>query len=595
MIEIPEPPLSRADCTKLAAEIVRSPPRDWTRLRLAVIGSSTTEFLNSFLIVEAARFEILLDIWNGPYGQIEQQCVDPGSELYRNRRDVVLILPELEELSPDLAWRYLALSSDELERQVRDTAERLRSVVEAVRLQGNPKILIGNLPAPPWKAAGLADAMVENSLEVILRSVNDRIAQFCRIVSGAAIFDVHGLGCETGWKNWRDSRMAALARAPYSSEAMSAIARLAARHFRSWSGVPKKCLVLDMDDTLWGGVLGELGRDGIHLGPDYPGNVFVDFQRRLLALSDRGVLLAAASKNNAANVEVVLSTHPACLLKREHFSAFEVHWEDKATSLRRIADALNIGLDSIVFFDDNPVEREWVKAQLPAVTVIEVPKSPLLYGETLEQSLVFDHFTLTDEDKIRVNFYQQEEARSLVRAGATSLESFIRSLEMVVTLGNFEEAQLPRIVQLLAKTNQFNLTTRRHDEAQLARMLQEGALGMLARVSDRFGDSGLVGLAIAVPDTVDDWVVDTFLMSCRVIGRGVETALLAGLERQVRQCGGRTLHGVFHPTAKNQPAADFYPRHGYQGSSDPGRWYLSLDERRPMPETFAVAGLNFEP
>lgn len=595
MIESPLSPLGRADCAKLAAEILRSRPPDWPCLRLAILGSSTTEFLNSFLIVEAARFGVLLEIWNGPYGQIEQQCVDPASDLYRNKPDAVLILPELEGLSPDLAWRYLSLSNHEVERLVRDAADRLKSVVEEIRQKGDPRILLGNLPAPPWKAAGLADPMLENSLEGILGALNGRIARLCRDGSGLVLFDIHGLGCETGWKNWRDHRMAALARAPCSSEALAAIARLAARHFRSWSGAPKKCLVLDMDDTLWGGVLGELGLDGIHLGPDYPGNVFVDFQRRLLALRDRGVLLAVASKNNAADVEAVLSTHPSCLLKREHFSAFEVHWEDKATSLRRIANSLNLGMDSLVFFDDNPVEREWVKSQVPAVAVIDVPKSPLLYWDAIERSLVFDHFTLTDEDRSRARLYQQEEARSLARAEATSLESFIRSLKMVVTLGRFEEAQLPRIVQLLAKTNQFNLTTRRHDEAQLARMLQAGAIGLWARVSDRFGDSGLVALAIAVPETGDDWVVDTFLMSCRVIGRGVETALLAGLEGQVRQCGGRALHGVYLPTARNQPAADFYPRHGYQDSVDPSRWHLCLDEPRPMPETFAVVGLTIDP
>lgn len=594
MIEIPDKPLSRADYTRLATEIQREVPPEFQRLKLALLGSNTTEFLNPCLVVEAARHRIALEIWNGPYGQIEQQALDPASGLFQTAPDAVLILPELEDLAPDLAWRNLALSSDEQKSLAGRCVERMQAVMEAIRARSTMRILFGNLAPPAWNSAGPAGAMLESSPANLLNHLNQELARLCRATTGACVFDVHSLGCETGWSQWRDARMALLARAPHSGAALTALARLAARHFRSWFNPPKKCLVLDMDNTLWGGVLGESGLEGIQLGPDYPGNAFLDFQRRVLALRDRGILLAAASKNNAADVEQVLASHPSCLLKRGHFSAFEVHWEDKATSLRRIAKTLNIGLDALVFFDDNPVEREWVRGQLPMVSVIEAPKNPMSYGEALENSLAFDTFTLTEEDRNRAGLYQQEEARGRMQAEASSLEDFIRSLEMVVTLGHFDEAHLPRIVQLLGKTNQFNLTTRRHDQAHLAQMLETGAVGLWAKVKDRFGDSGLVALAIATPQSGDAWTVDSFLMSCRVIGRGVETALLAALERQVRQRGGRELHGLHIPTTKNQPAADFYPRHGYQEAGEPGRWHLCLDEARPLPESFALAGLTFD-
>lgn len=594
MIEIPDKPLNRADYARLAAEILREVPPEFQRLKLALLGSHTTEFLNPCLVVEAARHHIALEIWNGPYGQIEQQALDPTSGLFQAAPDAVLILPELEDLAPDLAWRHLALSSDEQQSLAGRWAGRMQAVMEAIRTRSNMRILLGNLPPPAWNSVGPAGAMLESSPADLLNHLNQNLTQLCRTTPGACVFDVHSLSCEIGWSQWRDARMALLARAPHTGAALTALARLAGRHFRSWYTPPKKCLVLDMDNTLWGGVLGESGLEGIQLGPDYPGNAFVDFQRRILALRDRGILLAAASKNNAADVEQVLTAHPSCLLKREHFSAFEVHWEDKATSLRNIAKTLNIGLDSLVFFDDNPVEREWVSGQLPMVTVIDAPKNPMSYGAALENSLAFDTFTLTEEDRNRAGLYQQEAARSQMQAEASSLEDFIRSLEMEVTLGHFDEAHLPRIVQLLGKTNQFNLTTHRHDQAHLAQMLEGGAVGLWAKVKDRFGDSGLVALAIATPESGDTWMVDSFLMSCRVIGRGVETALLAALERHVRQKGGRKLYGQHIPTPKNQPAADFYPRHGYQETGQPGLWYLCLDEARPLPECFTLAGLPLD-
>lgn len=595
MIRIPDTPLNRADYTRLAAAIQAEPAADWRDLKLALLGSNTTEFLNPCLIVEAARRGISLQVWNAPFGQLELQALDAGAELYQTGADAVLILPELESMSPELAWRHLACSDATCDRLQDDLIERLRSILESIRARSSMKVWIGNLTPPAWLAAGIADPMLDKPLTAIVQAVNQRIAGLCRAIPDATVFDVWGTACSVGWSQWRDARMALLAKAPLSGAALAALAKLAGRHLRAWTTPPKKCLVLDFDNTLWGGVLGECGISGLQLGPDYPGNAFLDFQRRVLALRDRGILLAAASKNNAADVEQALSEHPACLLKREHFSAFEVHWEDKATSLRRIATQLNLSLDSLVFFDDNPVEREWVRAQLPEVTVIDAPKSALQYGQALEDSLAFDAVRFTEEDRRRAELYRQESARSELLAESGSLDGFLRSLQMQVEVGPFDDASLPRIVQLLAKTNQFNLTTRRHDHARLTELLETGAIGVWARVRDRFGDNGLVAAALAVEQPDGGWTIDSFLMSCRVIGRNVETALLAVLERLVHERGGRALTGLYFPTSKNQPAADFYSRHGYQQGASEGHWHLRLDELRPLPETFALTGTILVP
>lgn len=592
MIQIPDKKLSRADYARLASEVSSQTLGGLNAQRLAVLGSTTTEFFNPFLIVEAARFGISLEIWNGPYGHLEQQVLNPDSDLFQFNADVLLLLPDLEYLSPTLAWSYLSLAEEECDALEEEIVDRLSRVLEAVQVQRGMRILLGNLAPPAWWAAGRIEPMLENSLCSVVQSINAKLAKLCRTVPGACIFDLHGLSCEIGWRNWRDERMALLARAPSSSDAMIGIANLVARHLRSWSVPTKKCLVLDLDNTIWGGVVGEVGLEGIELGAEYPGNAFMDFQRRVLALRDRGILLAAASKNNVADVEEVFSSHSSCLIKREDFSAFEVHWEDKATSLRRISETLNIGLESIVFFDDNPRERSWVRKQLPMVTTIEVPANPMLYGNALEESLSFDAFTLTEEDRKRGGFYQVEKERRELLGKTTSLDEYIRSLEMVVTLGNFDDRNLPRIAQLVGKTNQFNLTTRRHDEGRLREMLKFGAIGIWARVEDRFGDNGLVGVGLAVPERDHVWRIDLFLMSCRVIGRSVETVLLAGLERLVHRRGGREIQGEFLATKKNLPAADLFQRHGYRFLEDSKYWYLPLDELRPLPDSFKIVDLT---
>lgn len=374
---------------------------------------------------------------------------------------------------------------------------------------------------------------------------------------------------------------------------MSKVAKASARRLHAWFSTPSKCLVLDMDNTLWGGVLGEAGIDGIALGPDYPGNVFVDFQKRILALRDTGILLAAASKNNAADVEDVLTNHPSCLLKREHFSAFEVHWEDKATSLRRIATSLNIGLDSLVFFDDNPAERAWVKEQLPEVTVLDVSTNILSYSSTLADCGCFDLTSLTTEDLSRSQLYAEDLQRRELQTHTGSLEDFLRGLDMTLTFGQADEQTLPRIVQLLGKTNQFNLTTRRHNAADLKAMLHAGGIILWAKLRDRFGDNGLIAVGIVLPEDAATWRLDSFLMSCRVIGRGVETALLAALVQSAKNRGAQSLIGEFIATQKNQVIADFLPNNGFTMESGVNaRYQKMLNEDFYSPSYFKVEFIN---
>lgn len=583
--------LTRADYLRLAKELAAQEPGESTK-RVAVLASFTTDFFKPCLMVEAARKNQRLEVWLAPYGQIEQQALDPQSSLHEQKPDVILILPQLDQLAPELSFRFLAHTPAELEKFRDQLSVRLSEVLRGLRSGSKAKILMGNFTPPLWNAAGLAESSLEKSQARFVQDLNGQLTKICSTFPDVLILDVHRAATEVGLDHWRDERLEFLAKSPWSSEAMSKVAKMAARRLHSWFSTPSKCLVLDMDNTLWGGVLGEAGIDGIALGPDYPGNVFVDFQKRILALRDTGILLAAASKNNAADVEDVLANHSSCLLKREHFSAFEVHWEDKATSLRRIATSLNIGLDSLVFFDDNPAERAWVKEQLPEVTVLDVSTNILSYSSTLADCGCFDLTSLTTEDLSRSQLYAEDLQRRELQTQTGSLEDFLRGLDMTLTFGLADEQSLPRIVQLLGKTNQFNLTTRRHNAAELQAMLNAGGIILWAKLRDRFGDNGLIAVGIVLPEDAVTWRLDSFLMSCRVIGRGVETALLAALAGAAKNRGAESLIGEFIPTSKNQPSAYFLKQHGFTLSEDvESCWQLPLNQVLSIPEHFKHTGL----
>jgi FkbH-like protein len=343
-----------------------------------------------------------------------------------------------------------------------------------------------------------------------------------------------------------------------------------------------KCLAVDLDNTLWGGVIGEEGMTGIKVGPEYPGAAFQAVQRALLDLSKKGILLALCSKNNLEDAMEALDKHPGMLVRSQHFAALRINWTDKAQNLREIAQELNIGIDSLAFLDDNPFEREQVRAALPEVTVINLPQDPLEYAATVRDCPVFERLTLSAEDQQRTAMYAEQRQRAGAEQSFQSKEDFFRFLEQEAELNPVSDLNLARIAQLTQKTNQFNLTTRRYTEAQIAEMAKQPGWNIFSiRVCDRFGDHGLVGVAIA-HDQGEQCEIDTFLLSCRVIGRTVETALLAHMAKSAAERGCKRLQGWFLPTRKNAPARDFYSQHGFEllaQSCDGSLWSLDLTEQ----------------
>ncbi len=577
-----------------ARRLEQAPPPSLRRVRVAIVSTFTAEFLRPYLIVAGAQRGLLVQPVFGPYGQLEQELFNAASGALSSAPDVVLIASRLEDLAPALVDHAVGLDGRDVEGALQQTVARIEALALGLRRVSTAPLFVFNAVEPKLLPLGLASTLHLPSTSAVVEQFNAALAALARRQTGVFVFDVSRVALEVGLENWADPKLQYMARVPYGASGARAIAQRLARYVRATVSPPCKCLVLDLDNVLWGGVLGEDLMAGIKLGADYPGNVFRAFQRQVLALRERGILLAIASKNDEADARQVLERHPDSLLRPEHFAAMQIHWQDKATSLRAIARDLNIGTDALAFFDDNPVERQWVKSQLPEVVVIAVPESPLGYAAALDESGAFDQLQVIEEDARRAAMYGEERQREVVRQRTPGVDEFLHDLGTRLRIGQVGADVLPRVVQLLGKTNQFNLTTRRHGAGELQRLLDDGAVAMWLRAADRFGDHGLVGVAIAVPGPEGAWRIDTLLLSCRVLGRRIEDAFLATLRMAVKSRGGRQLIGEYLPTAKNHIVADFYRDRGFEDLGG-GTWRMPLgaDASAPTPSISVEFAENF--
>jgi FkbH-like protein len=411
----------------------------------------------------------------------------------------------------------------------------------------------------------------QRSMQQFREAVHGLAAESSRLV----VVDWDWHTANDGANKYRDDRLWYLARMRLNASGMAELAALFARHVRAFRGAIKKVVVADLDNTLWGGVVGEVGLSGLKLGQDGIGRAFQDFQRALLAYRKTGVVLALCSKNNPGDAWEVFDKHPDMILKRNHFAAARINWTDKAQNIREIARELNLGLDSFVFLDDNPVERDWVRNNLPEVTVPELPEDPVHRPRFVRDLELFDKLRMTGEDRLRADAYTEQAQRAMLRAESGSLEDFLESLQQVVTIAAIDEGSLGRAAQMCQRTNQFNLTTKRYTIAELELLRQDPHWEIYTvSVRDRYGDNGIVGLAMLSFEG-EVGRIDTLLLSCRVLGRRVEDHLLSFLSQRAVERGALRLHGLYIPTAKNSQVADFYSLRGFIPMAD-GSFALDL-------------------
>jgi FkbH-like protein len=517
--------------------------------RWAVLRSFTVEPVLPILKASAYAGGIALDLHTGEFNAYAQEILDPDSALYRFKPDAVVLAVQTRDVGDGAT----ALS-------------RFAGWVQAFRRHSQAALIVHSLEVPQ-PTGGILDSQQADGEAESIRAINRGLVALAREHRGVYILDYDALVARHGRESWGDERKWLTVRLPISSANLPHLAAEWMRFLHPLTGKLAKCIAVDLDNTLWGGVIGEEGMTGIKLGQEFPGAAYQALQRALADLSKRGILLAIASKNNLPDAMEALGGHPGMVLKPRDFAAMRINWNDKAQSLREIAAELNIGLDTIAFVDDNPVERQQVRERAPEAIVLDLPEDPIRFARTLRDCPWFERLTLSEEDRQRGEYYAAQRERAELEASVASKEDFYRSLEQVAEIAPVVPATLARVAQLTQKTNQFNLTTRRYTEQQIQEMAACPNWRVWSlRVTDRYADNGLVGVAISrVEGEVCE--IDTFLMSCRVIGRTVETALLAKLADDARARGATRLQGWFLPTKKNAPAQDFYRGHGFAESA----------------------------
>jgi FkbH-like protein len=527
--------------------------------RIAVLGSMTTRQLVDLLDLYLQSGRIAAEFYESDYGTIHQEFLDPSSGLYQFRPDFVLIVT---------SWRDLKVrpefndSREDVRRKVDSEVATWNSLWRIAREELQCQVIQSNFATPPWRVMGNLEARHPAGFNRFISLVNHALAEAAP--SGVTIHDVDQLASAAGRWEWGDERFFHQAKLPCSPEHLVDYAHSLAALMLTQLGMGRKCLVLDLDNTLWGGVIGDDGLGGIRLGQGDPeSEAFVAFQRYVKSLGERGVILAVCSKNNDKVAREVFERHPEMVLRIDDISCFIANWDDKATNLARIAEQLNIGLNSLVFFDDNPAERSIVRQLRPEVAVPEVPGDAAYFVQALDRLRYFEALTISAEDLKRTQFYQADSKRQALESSVTDLDSFLQSLDMVAQIEPVVESTLERTVQLINRSNQFNLTTRRYSNADVVNLMANPSwVTRTISLRDRFGDSGLISVLLAKVET-DTLIIDTWLMSCRVLKRGVERLLLNSVVADAMERRLKRVIGEYIPTPKNELVREHYRALGF--------------------------------
>ena len=541
------------------------------RVRVAVLSSYTMDPIKPYLRFLALERNVWVDVFLPGFNQFSQEILNPKGGLYAFQPEVCFLHLFPEDLSP-------AQSGERREPEPEAVLDALRRLALEFRKNSKADLVISNFAA----RGQFPHALRKKESADRFRALQEGLEKITGEIPGVHCLDYESLTSFHGKEQVADERLRHIARMELSERFLPKLAG----HMLGWvfalRGFSRKCIVLDLDNTLWGGVVGEEGPQGIQLGPEYPGSAFLEFQASLLELRRRGILLAVNSKNNESEALEVLRDHPAMLLRPEHFAAMQINWNDKAGNLEAIAKQLNLGLDSFVFIDDNPAERELMRRLRPEVFTPEWTPDPVFYRRDLEGLFDFETSSLTEEDRKRAEMVAAQIQRETLKNQGATFEDYLLELQMELDVQSARAEDLARVHQLFQKTNQFNLTTRRYSPAEVDEFhRREDALLAVLRNRDRFGDNGLVGVALAVAEDPGRklWRIDSLLMSCRVLGRTVESGFLTQLLLELRRRGAQTVIGEFIPTAKNELVKDFYSRMGFEPAA--GRWQIRIAGYRP--------------
>lgn len=542
---------------------------------LGVVSNATTDFIVPAIEGSGVRHGFSMAVVAAPFGTTLQAALAVDSSVVRANPDAILLALDYRAFFPEFS-----LDDKDAEGAVSGAIAYLRELIAAFQSATRAAILVQTVAAPPERLFGSFDRRQPGTPSWLAAGFNDRLASEV-VAPGVSIFDVEAVATQVGLAGWYDLNHYLTARLPFAAEHVPLYSEHLLRLITAMRGRSRKVLALDLDNTLWGGVIGDDGIDGIKLGQGDPrGEAFLAVQRAARALRQRGILLVVCSKNDESVARKAIREHPEMLLRENDFTAFQINWADKASNLEILAERLSLGLDAFVLLDDNPVERAQVRQALPQVMIPELPSDPAAYARVLMTAGLFEAVTFSEEDRGRVEQYAANDRREGLRAQSRDLGSFLRSLGMQATFTTRGDVGWSRFAQLINKSNQFNLTTRRYSESELQILIADAStLTLQVRLTDQFGDNGMICAVIAAPHG-HDWLLDTWVMSCRVVGRMVEQAVLNRIVAEARARGIRRLIGIYRPTERNGMVKDHYAKLGFTraDASGPGeeRWQLDV-------------------
>ncbi|ADY55860.1 FkbH like protein [Syntrophobotulus glycolicus DSM 8271] len=558
-------------------------------LHIALLSNCTTEYIAIAMKEEYSNNQLASEILNMPYNQYNAEISDPNSNLYRFNPEIIFFCLEGRLLFEEWYRSPVLKSSEELKTSViQETFESLKTTLETVLTNSKATIIFNNFPVPYYSPLGILDNKAKPGLKDMISILNSKLEEWARDRERLYIFDYHGLCSQYGYDRAKDERMYYLTMSPVSIPFARVLAREYLRYVLPIKNKNRKCLVLDLDNTLWGGIAGEDGLSGITLDISGAGRSFYDFQQELINLYEKGVILAINSKNNLKDAMEIIEDHPHMLLKKNFFAVMKINWKDKSENMLEIARELNIGLDSLVFFDDNPVERELITKLLPQVKVVNVPKDTSKYVDTLRKLADFEVLNLTEDDRKRNEMYLANKRRDEEEHLFHSKEDFLASLQSKLILETANQFNLPRIAQLIGKTNQFNMTTHRYPQDHVKSMsVSADHMVFCASVTDKFGDNGIVGVCL-IKLSGDIAQIDTFLLSCRVLSRNIEYCFLSSILAILQSKGIKKVFAYYIETPKNEANKHFYPSAGFQKLSQEGSKTVYL-----MSEPFTLKSFDY--
>jgi len=550
-------------------------------VKIAILASFTLNGLDECLKVKCTESSITYKSYVAPYNQYNQELLEKSSNFYKFDPDLTFLFIDIRSFFGENFYFPYNISTDERKSFVKNKINEIQNLIQQFNINTNSKLIVTNFNIPSYSPNGIIETKTDYSFHEMIEEINNALRNISKQNNSVYVYDFNNFISKFGEKNIFDYRQFYLGDIQIAFNFIPYLANALMGYIKPFSSKNKKCIVLDLDNTLWGGIVGEDGFDGIELGHTSNGKAFVDFQKYLLSLWHQGIILAINSKNNYDDAMKVIQEHPNMILREKNFASIQINWNDKAQNLKQIASEINIGTNSMVFFDDDKINQERIKQEFPEVLTIELPKDSSQYSSILKEINDFNVLQQTDEDAKRGEMYAQQRERNELKQSISNIDDFLKQLNIQVKIKKSNEFLIPRISQLTLKTNQFNLTTKRYHEEEIRELTNNKNYEVgCAQVEDKFGDNGITGVYI-VDKNEKNWIIDTFLLSCRIMGRGIEDAILSQILKDAKQNGVEEVRAKFIPTEKNKPSENFLSDFGFKKQENFWIYKLNNDIKSP--------------